>query len=159
MSSSQPRLQPQPPSSPTHNESRRSSAKAGRVVKCSLKSKTASTNSVCKTDDGSDTTTKTLMVQKGEQKPQEPRTTCTLAQPTKIRRAAKDDETHFDGKGDHTDSLSANGPEEQPKDEDMTLGSCLEQIPGVTCDGASHTSKPEVRAGSDPTHSSSLDPS
>lgn len=148
MSSSQPRLQPPPPASPTHNESRRSSAKAGRPVRSSLKSQTASTNSICKTADGPDTTTtaKTVVVLKGEQKPPEPRPTCTVVQPSKNRRTVKEEQTHCDGKGDHTRSPSGNGPEEQPKDEALRLGRFQEQIPGVTRDGARHTNKAEVRS-------------
>lgn len=57
----------------------------------------------------------------------------------------KDGEAHPDGRGDHARSLPAKGPEEQAKDEDLTPGSFQEQIPGLTCDGASHRQNPEVR--------------
>lgn len=144
MCPSQPRLQPQPPSSPTHNESRRSSAKAARVVKYSLKGKTASTNSVCKTEVGSDTPTKTAMVQKGEPKPQEPGAACTVVQPRKHRRTVKAAEAHSDGKGDHPHPPSGSGPEEQPKHEEVAPGRFQEQLPGVPCDAASHTPEAEV---------------
>lgn len=58
----------------------------------------------------------------------------------------KEEQTHCDGKGDHTRSPSGNGPEEQPKDEALRLGRFQEQIPGVTRDGARHTNKAEVRS-------------
>lgn len=157
MSSSQPRVQPQPPPSPPHHQSRRSSAKAARLVRCSLKSKTASTNSVCKTGDGSDaTTTQAALVLRDQQKPPEPRTTCTLGQPSKNRRTVKDEDTHFDGKGDHS-LLCGTSPEEQAKGEELALGGLQEQLPGGSCDGASHTSKPEVRDPPRSTHPSRLD--
>lgn len=150
MSSSQPQVQPQPPPSPPHHESKRSSAKAARLVRCSLKSKTALTNSVCKTGDGTDTitttTTTAALVLREQQKPPEPRTTCMLGQPSKTRRTVKDEDTQK--KVDHTRSLSGIGPEEQPEDEELALGGLQEQQPGGTCDGASHTTKTEVRGAS-----------
>lgn len=147
MSSSPPQFHPHPQSSPTPNEARRSSAKVGRGTKCSFKSKTASTNSVCKTEEASDTTMKTVMVLKGEQKPQEPCTTCTVVQPTKNRRTVNDEETYSEIKGDLAHLPSGKGPEVQPKDEDVTLGSGQKQTLGVTFDSASHTNKLEVRNG------------
>lgn len=152
MSSSQPQVQPQPPPSPPHHQSKRSSAKAARLVRCSLKSKTALTNSVCKTGDGSDTitttttTTTAALVLREQQKPPEPCTTCTLGQPSKSRRTVKDEDTQK--KVDHTRSLSGMGPEEQPEDEELALGGLQEQLPGDTCDGDSHATKTEVRGAS-----------
>lgn len=143
ISSSQPHLQPQPPSSHKHSESRQSLAKDGTVSQCSLNK--ASTKSVNKTEGGSDTTTKTVIVRKGEQKPHEPSTTCTVVQPPKNKRTVNDEETPLGGKGDHTHLISDKGPEVQQKNEDMILGSGQKQIPAVTLDVASH--KPEVRNG------------
>lgn len=159
MSSSQARLQPQPPASPSHSESRRSSAKAGRLVKCSSKSKTASTNSVCKRADGPDTTTtsRAAMVLRGEQKPEEPWSTGTAAQPSGNRRAVKEEAAHSGGNADHTHCLSADGPEEQPEHKDLSLGGCQEQVPGATCEGASQANKAEVRPAASLNHCSSLD--
>uniref|UniRef100_H3C642 ubiquitinyl hydrolase 1 n=1 Tax=Tetraodon nigroviridis TaxID=99883 RepID=H3C642_TETNG len=114
----QPRLQPQPPASPPHTEARRSSAKAARVGKGSSKSKPASTNSVHKTADGPS---------------------------SKNRRTGKAEEAASGGKGDHSGSRAANGPEEQPKEEELRLGPFQEQTPGPAWDGSSHTSTAEVR--------------
>lgn len=147
MSSLQPQLQPPPPSFPKQDKSRWSSAEVGTVIKCSLKSQTASTKSRSKTEDGSDTTTKAVMVLRDEQKPQEPSPTCTVVQPTKNKRTVNDQETHPDGKGDHTNLISGKDLEVQQKKEDMILGIGQEQIPGVSYDGASHSNKLEVRNG------------
>eukprot|EP00066_Takifugu_rubripes_P029655 XP_011618921.1 PREDICTED: ubiquitin carboxyl-terminal hydrolase 19 isoform X2 [Takifugu rubripes] len=130
--------QPQPPSSHKHSESRQSFAKDGTVSKCSLNK--ASTKSVHKTEDGSDTV-KTVIVRKDEQKPHEPSTTCTVVQPAKNKQTVNDEETPLGGKGDHTHLISGKGPEVQQKNEDVILGSGQKQIPGVTFDVASH--KPE----------------
>lgn len=150
MASSQPQVQPQPPPSPPHHESKRSSAKAAKLVRCGLKGKTALTNSVCKTEDGSDTitttTTTAALVLREQQKPPEPRTTCTLGQPSNTRRTVKDEDTQKTV--DHTRSLSWMGPGEQPEDEELALGGLQEQLPGGTCDGASRTTKTEVRGAS-----------
>lgn len=90
---------------------------------------------------------KTVIVRKGEQKPHEPSTTCTVVQPAKNKQTVNDEETPLGGKGDNTDLISGKGPEVQQKNEDMILGSGQKQIPGVTFDVASHTNKPEVRNG------------
>lgn len=156
MSSSQPQLQPQPPSPPTHNESRRSHAKVGRGVKCGFKSKAASKNSVCKAEDGSDTTTKAAAAPRGELKPQEPSATCTGAQPTKNRRTANDQDACCEGKGDRARSHSGKGPEAQPKDEDVTSGGGPEPTAAVPSDGARRANKLEVRSGALPTPLSSF---
>lgn len=83
----------------------------------------------------------------GKQKPEGPCTTCMVVQPTKNRRTVNDEETYSEIKSDHAHIPSGKGPEVQPKDEDVTLGSGLKQTPGVTFDRASHTNKPEVRNG------------
>lgn len=152
ISSSQPHLQPQPPSSHKHSESRQSFAKDGTVSKCSMNK--ASTKSVHKTEGGSDTTMKTVIVRKGEQKPHEPSTTCTVVQPAKHKQTVNDEETPLGGKGDHAHLISGKAPEVQQKNEDIQM----KQIPGVTFDVASH--KLEVRNGfllESLQHSNSLD--
>lgn len=158
VSSSRPHLQPQPPSSHKHSESRQSFAEDGTVSKCSLNK--ASTKSVHKTEGGSDTTMKTVIVRKGEKKPHEPSTTRTVVQPAKNKRTVNDEETPLGGKGDHTHLISVKGPKVQQKNEDMILGSGQKQIPGDTFDVASHTNKLEVRSGfllESLQHSNSLD--
>lgn len=97
---------------------------------------------------------KTVIVRKGEQKPHEPSTTCTVVQPAKHKRTVNDDETPLGGKGDHTHLISGKGPEVQQKNEDLQM----KQIPGVTFVVASH--KLEVRNGfllESFQHSNSLD--
>uniref|UniRef100_A0A7N6BIQ2 ubiquitinyl hydrolase 1 n=1 Tax=Anabas testudineus TaxID=64144 RepID=A0A7N6BIQ2_ANATE len=80
LSSSQPQLQPQPPSSPAQSESRRYSGKAERGVKRCLKNKPAcdkaTTDSVeikGETVEGPSTTSKPVSITTGEQQPQEPK--------------------------------------------------------------------------------------
>ncbi|KAF7664762.1 hypothetical protein LDENG_00165470 [Lucifuga dentata] len=93
--SSQPQLQPQPPSSPTQNESRRSGGKADRGVKRSLKNKQAvdkvtvdATAVKSGPGDVSTTTTKPLTVTKGDQQPLEPSAKRTTVRPSKATKEA-----------------------------------------------------------------------
>uniref|UniRef100_A0A671VE05 ubiquitinyl hydrolase 1 n=1 Tax=Sparus aurata TaxID=8175 RepID=A0A671VE05_SPAAU len=103
-SPSQPKLQPQPPSSPAHSEFRRSGSKAERSVKRCMKNKTvcdkATTDSVGVkggAGDGSATISKPVVVTKGEQQPQEPSAKRTIVRPPKTTKEAAspvDRDTH-----------------------------------------------------------------
>ncbi|CAF93184.1 unnamed protein product, partial [Tetraodon nigroviridis] len=62
---------------------------------------------------------------------------------SKNRRTGKAEEAASGGKGDHSGSRAANGPEEQPKEEELRLGPFQEQTPGPAWDGSSHTSTAE----------------
>uniref|UniRef100_A0A4W6FZI9 ubiquitinyl hydrolase 1 n=1 Tax=Lates calcarifer TaxID=8187 RepID=A0A4W6FZI9_LATCA len=96
--------QPQPPSSPAHSESRRSSGKAERGVKRCLKNKPACDRATVDTagvkggaGDGSATTNKPVTVTGGEQQPQEPsakRTIVRLPKTTKEATSPADKDTH-----------------------------------------------------------------
>lgn len=151
LSSSQPQLQPQPPSSPAHSESRRSSGKAERGVKRCLKNKAATTDSVGVkgAGDGSATTVKPVTVTRGEQQPQEPSAKRTIVRPTKEAASPADRESHpvtstvTNGKAPHTHLPAGRSPQTQHRAE--RRGSGQEQKPGVTDAAASHTNKTQVR--------------
>lgn len=92
-SSSQPHLQPQPPSSPAPGESKRSGGKGERGAKRCLKNKAAcdkaATDSVGGkggAGDGSATTGKPATVTTGEQQPQEPSAKRTIVRPPKTTK-------------------------------------------------------------------------
>uniref|UniRef100_A0A4W6FZG5 ubiquitinyl hydrolase 1 n=1 Tax=Lates calcarifer TaxID=8187 RepID=A0A4W6FZG5_LATCA len=128
--------QPQPPSSPAHSESRRSSGKAERGVKRCLKNKPPVT------------------VTGGEQQPQEPsakRTIVRLPKTTKEATSPADKDTHSvksNGKASHTHLPAGRSPQTQRRDGDNRaerLGSGQEQKPGVAVAAASHTNKTQVR--------------
>ncbi|XP_044066779.1 ubiquitin carboxyl-terminal hydrolase 19 isoform X2 [Siniperca chuatsi] len=159
LSSLQPQLQPQPPSSPAHSESRRSGGKAERGVKRCLKNKAAceaTTDSVGVkggAGDGSVTTSKPVKVTRGEQQPQEPsakRTVVRLPKTTKEATSLANTDTHSvkstvaNGKAPHTHLPAGRSPQMQHKDGDNRtgrLGSGQEQKPGVAVAAASHNNK------------------
>ncbi|XP_076596686.1 ubiquitin carboxyl-terminal hydrolase 19 isoform X2 [Chaetodon auriga] len=161
LSSSQPQLQPQPPSSPAHSDSRRSGGKAERGVKRCLKNKAACDKAT--TDfvgvkggpgDGSVTTSKPVTVTRGEQQPQEPSAKRTIVRPPKTTKEAAslaDRDTHSvkstvaSGKAPHTHLPAGRSLQMQRRDGDSTaerLSSGHEQKPGVAA--ASHTNKTQV---------------
>nr|XP_046251743.1 ubiquitin carboxyl-terminal hydrolase 19 isoform X2 [Scatophagus argus] len=155
LSSSQPQLQPQPPSSPAHSESRRSGSKAERGVKRCLKNKAATTDcaGVKEAGDGPATTMKPVTVTRGQQQPQEPSAKRTIVRPPKTTKEAAspaDSDTHSvkstvaSGKAAHTHLPAGRSPQTQRRDGDNRaerLGSGQEQKPGVGFAAASHTSK------------------
>uniref|UniRef100_A0A671V911 ubiquitinyl hydrolase 1 n=1 Tax=Sparus aurata TaxID=8175 RepID=A0A671V911_SPAAU len=130
-SPSQPKLQPQPPSSPAHSEFRRSGSKAERSVKRCMKNKTV------------------FVVTKGEQQPQEPSAKRTIVRPPKTTKEAAspvDRDTHAvkstvaNGKAPHTHLPAGRSPQTQCRDGDNKaerLGSGQEQ----KADATSHTNK------------------
>ncbi|XP_018534302.1 ubiquitin carboxyl-terminal hydrolase 19 isoform X2 [Lates calcarifer] len=152
--------QPQPPSSPAHSESRRSSGKAERGVKRCLKNKPACDRATVDTagvkggaGDGSATTNKPVTVTGGEQQPQEPsakRTIVRLPKTTKEATSPADKDTHSvksNGKASHTHLPAGRSPQTQRRDGDNRaerLGSGQEQKPGVAVAAASHTNKTQV---------------
>ncbi|XP_031142111.1 ubiquitin carboxyl-terminal hydrolase 19 isoform X2 [Sander lucioperca] len=159
MSSSQPKLQPQPPSSPAHSESRRSGGKAERGVKRGIKNKPAcdkaTTDSVgVKAGDGPTTTSKPVAATQGE--PQEPsakRTVVQLPRTTKEapspanRDAQSAESTVASGKAPHTHLPAGRSPQTQHRDVDNRaerLGNGQEQKPGVPVAAGSHTNKTQV---------------
>ncbi|XP_030278315.1 ubiquitin carboxyl-terminal hydrolase 19 isoform X3 [Sparus aurata] len=158
-SPSQPKLQPQPPSSPAHSEFRRSGSKAERSVKRCMKNKTvcdkATTDSVGVkggAGDGSATISKPVVVTKGEQQPQEPSAKRTIVRPPKTTKEAAspvDRDTHAvkstvaNGKAPHTHLPAGRSPQTQCRDGDNKaerLGSGQEQ----KADATSHTNKTQV---------------
>lgn len=158
LSPSQPQLQPQPPSSPAHSESRRCGGKTERGVKRCLKNKAATTDSagVKGAGDRSVTTAKPVTVTRGEQQPQEPSAKRTVVRPTKT---AKEDASLADGdarsvkstvasgKVTHTHLPAGRSPHTQHKDGDNRaerVGGGPEQKPGVAVAAAGHTSKTQV---------------
>lgn len=160
--SSQPQLQPHPPSSPAHSESRRSGGKTERGVKRCLKNKASSekttTDSVgVKGGDGSVTTSKPVTVTRGEQQPQEPsakRTVVRLPKITKEAVSSADRETHSvkstvaNGKAPHSHPPAGRSPQTQHRDGDNRaerLDSVQEQKPGAAVAAASHTIRTQVR--------------
>lgn len=159
LSSSQPQLQPQPPSSPAHNESRRGSGKGERGVKRCLKNKAAPVDyvGVKGAGDGPVTTMKPVAATTDEQQHQEPsakRTTvlCDRPKTTKEPASEADGETHSvksavaNSKAPHTHPPASPSPQMQRRDGDKgaeRLGSSQEQEPGVTA--ASHSNKTQVR--------------
>lgn len=168
LSSSPPQLQPQPPSSPAHSESRRSGGKAERGVKRCLKNKAAcdkaATDSVgvkSGAGDGSTTTSKPVTATRGEQQPQEPSAKRTIVRPPKTTKEAVSPaaspavrDTHSvkstvtSGKVPHTHLPAGRSPQTQRRDGDNradSLGSSQEQKPGVSVAAASHTNKTQVR--------------
>ncbi|XP_041801144.1 ubiquitin carboxyl-terminal hydrolase 19 isoform X2 [Chelmon rostratus] len=161
LSSSQPQLQPQPPSSPAHSDSRRSGGKAERGVKRCLKNKAACDKAT--TDfvgvkgaggDGSATTSKPVTVSRGEQQPQEPSAKRTIVRPpktTKETTSLADRETQSvksavaSGKAPHTHLPAGRSPQMQRRDGDSRaerISSGQEQKPGTAA--ASHTNKTQV---------------
>ncbi|XP_026223254.1 ubiquitin carboxyl-terminal hydrolase 19 isoform X2 [Anabas testudineus] len=160
LSSSQPQLQPQPPSSPAQSESRRYSGKAERGVKRCLKNKPAcdkaTTDSVeikGETVEGPSTTSKPVSITTGEQQPQEPsakRTTARLPKSTKGAISPADRDTNSvksNGKAPPTHLPAGWSPQTEHKDGDNRaerLGMGREQRPGVAVAAASHTKKAQV---------------
>ncbi|GLD45652.1 ubiquitin carboxyl-terminal hydrolase 19 isoform X4 [Lates japonicus] len=158
--------QPQPPSSPAHSESRRSSGKAERGVKRCLKNKPACDKATVDTvgvkggaGDGSAPTNKPVTVTGGEQQPQEPsakRTIVRLPKTTKEATSPADKDTHSvksNGKALHTHLPAGRSPQTQRRDGDNRaerLGSGQEQKPGVAVAAASHTNKTQVAVPSSP---------
>ncbi|XP_049920137.1 ubiquitin carboxyl-terminal hydrolase 19 isoform X3 [Epinephelus moara] len=163
LSSSQPQLQPQPPSSPAHSESRRSGSKADRGIKRGLKNKPACDKATMDpvgvkggVGDGSITTSKPVIVTQSEQQPQEPsakRTIVRLPKTTKEATPPADRDTHSvessvaSGKAPHTHLPAGRSPQMQRRDGDNRterLGSGQEQQPGVAVTASSHTNKTQV---------------
>ncbi|KAM9343659.1 ubiquitin carboxyl-terminal hydrolase 19 isoform 2-T2 [Pholidichthys leucotaenia] len=127
LSSSQSQLSPQPPSSPSHSESRRSGGKAERSGKRSQKSRMASekatTDSVgggSGAGDGLTLASKPVTVTKGEQHSQEPSAKRTTAQ---LPKAAKEDASPADKdlpsiKPTHPHAPAGRSPQTQHRDVD-----------------------------------------
>lgn len=161
LSSPQPQLHPQPPSSPVHGESRRSGGKAERGLKRCLKNKPACDKATMDSvgvkggaGEGSAPTSKPVTVTRGEQQPQEPsakRTIMRLPKSTKESTSPADRDTHSvksNGKAPHTHLPAGRSPQTQCRDGDNRaerLGSGQEQKPGVAVAAASHTNKTQVR--------------
>lgn len=164
LSSSQPQVQPQPPSSPAHSESRRSSGKVERGVKRCLKNKAAPADSVGVkgAGDASATTMKSVTMTTGEQQPQEPSVKRTIVLSPKITKepaSPTDRETHSvkstvaNSKAPHTHPPASPSPQMQHRGGDNRaegLGSGQEQKPGVAVAAASHSNKTQVREVSTP---------
>lgn len=161
LSSPQPQLQPQPPSSPAQSESRRYSGKAERGVKRCLKNKPAcdkaTTDSIGikgEPVEGPSTTSKPVSIMTGEKQPQEPsakRTTAQLPKSTKGAMSPADRDTNSlksDGKAPGTHLPAGRSPQTQHKDginRAERLGNDRDPNPGVAVAAASHTSKAQVR--------------
>lgn len=161
LSSSQPKLQPQPPSSPAHSEPRCSGGKAERGVKRGLKNKSAcdkaTTDSVgVKGGAGGtlNTTSKPVGVTQGEsQEPSAKRTIVQLPAPTKEATSPADRDAHSvesivaSGKAPHTHLPAGRSPQTQHVDGNNgaeRLGRGQEQKPGDVVTAGSHTNKTQV---------------
>lgn len=160
---SQPQLQPQPPSSPAHSESRRSGGKGDRGVKRSLKNKPAvdkapaeSTEVKSGTGEVSIKTSKPLNVTRSDQPPLEPsakRTTARLSKTTKDVTSLVNRDTQSvkstvaNVKTPHAHPLSGRSPQTQCRDGDIAerLDNGQEHKPGAAVTAASHTIKTQVR--------------
>lgn len=159
LSSLQPHLQPQPPSSPAPSESKRSGSRGERGVKRCLKNKTAcdkaATDSVGGkggAGDDSATTGKSATVSTAEQQPQEPSAKRTIVRPPKTTKEAvspADRDAHSvkapvaNGKAPHAHTPAGRSPQTQRRDGDNRaerLSSDQEQNTA-----ASHTNKTQVR--------------
>lgn len=161
---SQPQLQPHPPSSSAHSESRRG-GKAERGAKRCLKNKQpcdkATTDSVGVKSGGGDdssTTSKPITVTKGNQQPQEPSFERTISRLPKSAMEATSPSPDRDtdsvksaaanGKDSHTHPPAGRSPQTQCRDGDNRaerLGTDQEHKPGVAVAAASHTNKTQVR--------------
>ncbi|XP_070694914.1 ubiquitin carboxyl-terminal hydrolase 19 isoform X2 [Pempheris klunzingeri] len=163
LSSSQPQLQPQPPSSPAHGELRRNGGKAERGVKRCLKNKAASDKATADSvgvksgaGDVSASTSKPVTATRGEQQPQEPSAKRTIVRPPKTTKGATspaDKDKHSvrstvaNGKAPHTHLPAGRSPQTQRRDGDNRadrLGSGQEQKAGVSVAAGSHTNKTQV---------------
>lgn len=163
LSAVQPPLQPQPPSSPAHSESRRGAGKAERGVKRNLKSKQVSDKAATDSagpksggDNGSTTTSKSVTAAKGDQ-PQEPSAKRTVAHPPKNTKEAEavlpaDRDTASikssvaNSKTPHAHLPAGRSPQMQLKSIDNRVERLDEQQhqPGGDVAAASHTNKTQV---------------
>ncbi|XP_027144152.1 ubiquitin carboxyl-terminal hydrolase 19 isoform X2 [Larimichthys crocea] len=157
-SSSQPHLQPQPPSSPAPGESKRSGGKGERGAKRCLKNKAAcdkaATDSVGGkggAGDGSATTGKPATVTTGEQQPQEPSAKRTIVRPPKTTKEAASPadrgahtvkSTVANGKAQHTHEPAGRSPQTQRRDGDNRAERLSSDQEHKTA--ASHTNKTQV---------------
>lgn len=166
LSSSQPNLQPQPPSSPAaHSESRRSGGKAERGVKRGLKNKSACDKATTDSagakggaGDGlttSSNSSKPVTVTHGE--PQEPSAKRTIVQPPTTAKEATSpadrdahsaESTAASGEAPHAHPPAGRSPPTQRTDGDNRAerrGSGLEQKPAAAVVAAgNHTDKTQV---------------
>ncbi|KAM6924417.1 ubiquitin carboxyl-terminal hydrolase 19 [Xenentodon cancila] len=127
-------LQPQPPSSPTHGESRRGGGRAERGVKRGLKKKQGDKASVDPVEvkpgagDISNTTSKPVPATKAEQQhPQEPSAKRVSVQPPKSGKDAESDpssvtSTAVNGKALNAQSPAGRSPQTQRRDGDNRGG-------------------------------------
>ncbi|XP_028265096.1 ubiquitin carboxyl-terminal hydrolase 19 isoform X2 [Parambassis ranga] len=86
--SMQPQLQPQPPSSPTHSESRRGIGKTERGVKRCLKNKPACDKDSIGVKSGDGSVSSSKSITRGELQPQEPSAKRTIVRPPKTTKEA-----------------------------------------------------------------------
>lgn len=161
LSSTQPQLQPQPPSSPAQSESRRYSGKTERGVKRGLKNKPACDKATVDSIEikgepveGPSATSKPVSIMTGEKQPQEPsakRTTARLPKSTKGAMPPPNRDTNpvkSNGKAPPTHLPAGQIPQTQHKDgtkKAERLGNDREQKPGDAVASASNTNKAQVR--------------
>ncbi|KAM9855932.1 ubiquitin carboxyl-terminal hydrolase 19 isoform 3-T3 [Aulostomus maculatus] len=171
LSSSQPALQPQPPSSPAQSESRRSSGKAERGVKRNMKNKQACDKATADTvgvKGGDAAASKT--VTKGDQQPQEPSAKRTIAHlPNNTKESASPADRDIrtvkssvtSSKAPKVPLSASRSPQTKHGDGDNRVERLdQEHKPGVGVTAASHTSKTQVteklNQSSDSEHMSGL---
>lgn len=151
-SSSQPQLQPQPPSSPAHGQSRRSGGKAERGVKRGLKNKSAAADSVVVKGAGDSSGAAAKPVTRVEeqlQQPQEPNGKCTIVRMTKTASPADRECTVASENAPHAHPSAGRSPQLQRREGDNRSerrGDDQEQKHGaVAAAAASHSNKTQVR--------------
>lgn len=153
LSSSQPQLQPQPPSSPAHGQSRRNGGKAERGVKRGLKNKSAAADSVVVKGAGDSSGAAAKPVTRGEQQqlqqPQEPSGKRTIVRMTKTASPADKECTVANENAPHAHPPAGRSPQLQRREGDNRSerrADDQEQKHGaVAAAAASHSNKTQVR--------------
>lgn len=153
LSSSQPQLQPQPPSSPAHGQSRRSGGKAERGVKRGLKNKSAAADSVVVKGGGDSSGAAAKPVTRGEQQlqqPQEPSAKRTIVRMAKTASPADRECTAANENAPHAHPPAGRSPQLQRREGDNRSerrGDDQEQKHGAVsaAAAASHSNKTQVR--------------